>query len=128
VKESKTGFTLRRCFPVRDAFFDTALKNRQVLLQHPGGSDPVTANIGQGVFKFLVDVVGHAFDGIIHTANPAVKQNTASGAADSKWAATLAANHLGCIHIKPASMKNDVVKSISPHNGVAGGIAALLTF
>lgn len=48
-------------------------KNRKAVVQHSGESDPVTANIGQGVFKFLVDVVGHAFDGIIHTANPAVE-------------------------------------------------------
>ena len=69
-------------------------KHGKAVVQHPGGSDPVTTNIGQGVFKFLVDVVGHVFDGIIHTANPAVKVNTTSGAADGKCPSTLAANHL----------------------------------
>jgi hypothetical protein len=66
----------------------------EAALQHPVESNSVTTNIGQGVFKFLVDVVGHVFDGIIHTANPAVKVNTTSGAADGKRPPTLAANHL----------------------------------
>jgi hypothetical protein len=69
-------------------------QSRKVAVQHPGESDSVTTNIGQGVFKFLVDVVGQVFDGIIHTANPAVKGNPTSGAADGKRTPTLAANHL----------------------------------
>jgi hypothetical protein len=57
-----------------------------------------------------------------------VKVNTASGAADGKDKSTLAANHSGCIHNEPASMKSDVFKTTSSPNGVVGGKTALLTF
>jgi hypothetical protein len=61
-------------------------------LNSDGASDPVTGDIGQGLFEFLIHVVGHAFDRIIHTAGPAVKGDTASGAAHGKRASAPAAN------------------------------------
>jgi hypothetical protein len=75
-------------------------KNREKAVQHHGTSDPVTGDIGQGIFERLVHVVGHASDGVIRTANPAVQEDAASGASDDERMSALAADQVGQVHFK----------------------------
>jgi hypothetical protein len=62
------------------------------------GSYPIAGDVGQLLFKAVVDALGIGFQGIVGTARPAVEIDAASGAFDGQRLAATAAALLLAVH------------------------------